>query len=185
MSYIDRRYNYAGIQDMTLYGGNCGCSDCLNKGGQGRMIQNPNTSTGLWEEDEAHILPYYGEPQCNCDTCHEATEHINEIAGGNIFDELSNIMPDILGNVPIVGNILKPVTQGVLDILDPYRKNPRNVVKDTAPYGLTHYTKPKTNFSKTQQDFIKSINKPRGGAKPRKGSMGAKEKMAYLRSLKK
>ena len=90
MACINRSYNNDGYNMMNYYGGNCGCSDCLNKGGN-KMLPNPNNEYGL---PDAHILPYpYEQPLCKCPAC---------IEGGNIFDELSNVMPDLLGYVPVV-----------------------------------------------------------------------------------
>lgn len=183
MAYINRSYNNDGYNTMNYYGGNCGCSDCLNKGGN-KMIPNPDNEYGLPDNTDAHILPYpYEQQMCNCDTC---------IEGGNFFDELSNMMPDILGNVPIVGSILKPVTKFTLDVLDPYRKNPKNPENQQQGNAYTYvYQKPKSSYNKEQQAILdkmkgKGIRKKKVSFyRPKKGSPEAKAKMAYLRSLRK
>ena len=47
-------------------------------------------------------------------------------SGGNIFDWIANKMPDIVGMIPEIGFIMKPIVSGVLDLLDSSRKNPQN-----------------------------------------------------------
>ena len=178
MAYINRSYSKNGYNTNMYYGGNCGCSDCLNKGGN-KMLPNPMY-------DEARILPYpypNEAPMCKCPAC---------IEGGNIFDELANAMPSIVGNVPIFGALLKPAAQFTLDVLDPYRKNPRNPKQpEVEPYKQPAYQPSKTAYSAEQQNIMNRL-KGNGRAKkrvrfnvPKKGSAEMKAKMAYLRSLKK
>ena len=46
--------------------------------------------------------------------------------GGNIFDWLANISPSIVKYIPIVGPLMSSAGEALLDVLDPYRKNPRH-----------------------------------------------------------
>jgi hypothetical protein len=168
MAYINRGYTEDGYKEMYYSGGNCGCSDCLTDGGN-KMLPNPMY-------DEAHIMPYPypNTPMCKCPAC---------IEGGNIFDELANAMPSIVGNVPIFGALLKPAAQFTLDVLDPYRKNPRNPKQPTEePYKQPAYQPTNTNFSASQRNIL---NRLKGNGKVKKGSADAKARMAYLRSLRK
>lgn len=181
MAYINRGYTEDGYKAMNYTGGNCGCSDCLNKGGN-KMLPNPNSEWGL---PDARILPYpypNEAPMCKCPAC---------IEGGNIFDELANAMPSIVGNVPIFGALLKPAAQFTLDVLDPYRKNPRNPKQpEVEPYKQPAYQPLTTNYSSSQQNImnrLKGNGRPKKRVsfyRPKKGSAEAKAKMAYLRSLK-
>jgi len=181
MSYIKRSYDKSGYNTNMYYGGNCGCSDCLNKGGN-KMLPNPFTEDGLYNT-EAHILPYpyQNKPMCKCPACLE---------GGNIFDELANFMPTALKYVPIFGDLLSSGAELTLDALEPYRKNPRHPKEPEAePYQKPAYQPMNTAYSSEQQDIVKRLQ-GRGKKKvrfnvPKKGSAEMKAKMAYLRSLKK
>ena len=178
MAYINREYSNDGFNMMNYYGGNCGCSNCLNKGGN-KMLPNPNNEYGLPDNREATIQPF-----CDCSVCNEATQHIQKITtGGNIFDFLANKMPDALGYVPVLGSILKPATNIVLNELDKYRKNPQNPENQHPANAYTYvYQKPKSSYNTEQQAIL---NKMKGHGKVKKGSADAKARMAYLRSLKK
>lgn len=175
MSYIKRSYDKSGYNTNMFYGGNCGCSDCLNKGGN-KMLPNPMY-------DEARILPYpyQNKPMCKCRACLE---------GGNIFDELANLMPSALKYVPLFGPLLSSGAQLTLDVIDPYRKNPRNPKEpEVEPYKQPAYQPMNTAYSAEQQNIVKRLQ-GRGKKKvrfyvPKKGSEEMKAKMAYLRSLKK
>jgi hypothetical protein len=140
------------------------------------MLPNPFTEDGLPDNTEAHILPYPypNKTTCRCPLCLE---------GGNIFDELANAMPSIVGNVPIFGALLKPAAQFTLDVLDPYRKNPRNPKQPIEePYKQPAYQPTNTNYSASQRNIL---NRLKGNGKVKKGSADAKARMAYLRSLRK
>lgn len=115
--------------------------------------------------------------------------------GGNIFDDfihgVSTIGADIIGAIPIPGTgIIKNIWQHLPDIAKtlspgyhyPYDNNP-SVPTPSKPV-VGHYTPAQ----------IAKINKyaPKGRGKrgshleyPKKGSQEAKQKMAYLRSLRK
>jgi hypothetical protein len=197
-SKINRMYSPTINPVIDLYGGeNCGCSDCLDGGsltGGRKMLPNPLSSTRLKMLPKPRILPYPDLPACDCSICESANAHI---MGGNIFDTLANAMPSILKYVPIFGPLLSGAAEGTLEILDPYRKNPRNPRQPSPP---TPPPPPKyqpiaTAYTKAQQDIISRLNPKRGGrnlsVNPKKGgaikkgSIEAKEKMAYLRSLRK
>ena len=184
-SKINRMYSPTINPVIDLYGGACGCSDCLDGGsltGGRKMLPKPR------------ILPYPDLPACDCSICESANAHI---MGGNIFDTIANAMPSILKYVPIFGPILSGAAEGTLEILDPYRKNPRNPQQPSqpSPPPPPKYQPIATAYTKAQQDIISRLNPKRGGRNlsvnpkrggaVKKGSIQAKEKMAYLRSLRK
>jgi len=183
---------------IDLYGGNCGCSDCLDGGsltGGRKMLPNPLSSTrlkgGRKMLPKPRILPYPDLPACDCSICESANAHI---MGGNIFDTIANAMPSLLEKVPIFGPLLSAAAEGTLDILEPYRKNPRNPQQPSPPPPPKYQPLP-TAYSNAQRDIISRLNPKRGGRNlsvnpkrggaVKKGSIQAKEKMAYLRSLRK
>lgn len=182
-SKINRMYSPTINPVIDLYGGeNCGCSDCLDGGsltGGRKMLPKPR------------ILPYPDLPACDCSICESANAHI---MGGNIFDTIANAMPSILKYVPIFGPLLSGAAEGTLEILDPYRKNPRNP-RQPSPPPPPKYQPIATAYTKAQQDIISRLNPKRGGRNLsvipkrggaiKKGSIEAREKMAYLRSLRK
>lgn len=198
MAYINRSYSKNGYNTNMYYGGNCGCSDCLNKGGNKMLpFNHPLYQHGLPKpkpkpkkkpkpmDGDAHILPYpyQNERMCNCADC---------IQGGNFFDDLANFMPSALNYVPLFGPLLSSGAQLTLDVIDPYRKNPQHQQEpEIEPYKQPEYQPMTTNYSTAQKNIVNRLA-GRGRAKkrvrfnvPKKGSAEMKAKMAYLRSLKK
>jgi len=194
MSYIVRDYLRNGSNQINLHGGNCGCSDCMSGyGTDGSMDSKSmdNKSMDSKSMDSHSMDSQYSSAHhnCDCEHCEEGMEHVNELmSGGNIFDTISNAMPFLLNFVPLVGPVLSRTAQGVLDVLDPYRKNPQHPQAPQLP-PPPPFVPFKTDYSKQQLSLKDRINKAQGkGLKKnvhfKKGSVEMKEKMAYLRSLK-
>jgi hypothetical protein len=102
----------------------------------------------------------------------------DKMMGGNIFDDIANVFPDLVSKVPIMGPAMSWATGKTLDLLDPYRKNPRNPVY-TDP-ALREYTPiaSKANLGN------RNIPMPKhGGARP--DPKDKKAFMAWVRSHKK
>lgn len=89
--------------------GDCGCDSCIAgyknaKDAVGGMIG----SGALTSKDLISILKK------------------DKMKGGNIFDDIANVFPDLIAEVPVMGPAMSWATSKTLDLLDPYRKNPRN-----------------------------------------------------------
>jgi hypothetical protein len=194
MAFMTRKYMKSGAPEINYYGGNCGCSDCLNC-----SVYSDNGSVysydgSVYSDDDKSIEGgnKIFNSLCDCNECKNIHKYM---LGGNFFDTLSNMMPDILSYVPIAGPVLKEVTKGVLEVLDPYRKNPQ-FQKPTKPLTpeFVAYRPIKDTYNIKQKEIIEKLNKKpsktKGGINYKKvhfkkGSIEAKEKMAYLRSLRK
>lgn len=194
MSYIIRDYLRDGSNQINLHGGmrsnqchsggNCGCSDCMSGYGTDGSMDSKSMDSQSCDNLE----------NCDCEHCEEGMEHINELmSGGNIFDTLANALPTIFGYIPEVGPVLSVFAKGMLDVLDPYRKNPRNPQTPSGPTPPSYspYVPLKTDYSQQQLSLKDRINRAQGQGKGlkknvhfKKGSVEMKEKMAYLRSLK-
>jgi len=174
MSYIVRDYLRDGSNQINLHGGNCGCSDCMSGYGTDGSMDSQYSNRDC---------------DCDCEHCEEGMEHVNELmSGGNIFDSIANAMPFLLNFIPEIGPVLSMTAQGVLDVLDPYRKNPQHPQAPQPP-PPPPFVPLKTDYSQQQLSLKDRINKAQGkGLKKnvhfKKGSVEMKEKMAYLRSLR-
>lgn len=182
MAYIQRDYDNEGVYQIGYHGGNCGCSNCLNET-DNMPIDMDRTYEAVHSKGKGKgkkkvnkkVKFSGGCDGCGCEVC---------ALGAGFFDWIANLVPELVGNVPILGSILKPVANATLDALDPYRKNPRNPKQ--VEYVPTKFQPVANKFTAPQIATINRLNTgSRGRGLPKKGSMAAMDKMAYLRSLRK
>jgi hypothetical protein len=131
MSYINRGYTNDGLYPISLTGGR------HKKVSGGRKMQVPK----MFKDAEMYIMG----GNCGCSGCMSgAGFDVEALEGGNFFDWLANKVPFLASQIPIFGKLLGPAAEMTLDILEPYRKNPRNprepVVEPPGPVSVYHPT---------------------------------------------
>ncbi len=118
-------------------------------------------------------------------------DNIVDMEGSGWFDDLlhgvSTIGADIIGKVPVVGSVFKPLWQHLPDIAHalspgyhyPYGENQPKPEPPRAPITYTSNQLDKYKSAASAHNI-----KGRGLKYPKKGSQEARNKMAYLRSLR-
>jgi hypothetical protein len=133
MSYISRNFTNDGLYPITLTGG----KKRPKKGCGGRKMRVPK----MFKDAEMYIMG----GNCGCSGCLTgAGFDVEALEGGNFFDWLANKVPFLAGQIPLFGKLLGPAADMTLDLLEPYRKNPRNprepVVEPPGPVSVYHPT---------------------------------------------
>jgi hypothetical protein len=133
MSYISRNYTNEGLYPISLTGGR----KHPKKVSGGRKMRVPK----MFKDAEMYIMG----GNCGCSGCMTgAGFDVEALQGGNFFDWLANKVPFLAGQIPLFGKLLGPAAEMTLDILEPYRKNPRNPrepeVEPPGPVSVYHPT---------------------------------------------